>query len=302
MTNALTTAYAGSADSTPENIAAMLDVFLPDNLGMVYIPARVPRFQAGLKKVLSWLQGEVGEAGTIPADDLIEAMLQRNDPAVIKADEARTGPDDLVLVMLFDPEREDDVTLAQRAIEAGIRVVDLAAAGDDLALDDAVITFQEEEDAAQEAAGEAPPFEGGHPIGEPLPTPGQQVQRAQDAGLAAAAAHQVPAAGPGVILNIQLNIAPEHVATLAAAIVQAMGISAVSTMEATEVQAGTGLATVTPIHGVAGEEAPPNTKAYYYDSAKGTYRPARGKTRENETKVHLTVAEIKEISDNQLLA
>lgn len=298
MTAALTTAYAGSGDTTPENIAAMLDVFLPGNLGMVYVPARVPRYQAGLKKALAWLEGEVGQAGTIPVPDLIEAMLQRNKDLAAEDKPA----DDLVLVMLFDPEKDEDLTLARAAIEAGIRVVDLCAAGDDLALDDAVITFQDEEDAAQEAAGDALPFDGGHPVGEPLPTPGQQVQAAQDAGVAAAGTRPVPAGTPGIVLNIQLNIAPEHVATLAQAIVQAMGISAITTMAATEVTAGAGMASVTPIHGVAGDDAPAGTKAYYYDSAKGTYRPARGKTRDNETKVHLTTAEIKEISDSQLLA
>lgn len=298
MTAALTTAYAGSGETTAENVAAMLDVFLPEKLGMVYVPPKLFRYQSGLKKAVAWLEEQVSKDGTIPVPDPIEAMLKRNE------DLAADGKpiDDLVLVMLFDPEKDEDIALAQRAIEAGIRVVDLCAAGDDLALDDAVITFQDEEAAAQEAAGEEPPFDGGHPVGEPLPTPGQQVQAAHDAGVAAAAAHQVPAAGPGVILNIQLNIAPEHVATLAAAIVQAMGISAVSTMQATEVTAGTGIASVTPIHGVAGDEAPAGTKAYYYDTAKGTYRPARGKARDNETKVYLNTAEIKEISDQKLLA
>src|SRR6185437_4955763 len=113
---------------------------------MVYIPARVPRFQAGLKKVVAWLESEVGKDGTIPVPDLIEALLQRNREL---SDEGK-DVDDLVLVMLFDGEKDEDVELAKAAHEAGIRVVDLCAAGDDLLLDDADITFEEEAPAEPE--------------------------------------------------------------------------------------------------------------------------------------------------------
>lgn len=294
-----TTAYAGSSKLDKELAAHNLDQLLPDNLGMVYIPeGEIPRRKfPGLTGVVEWLTKEVGTEGTIPVPDLIEALLSRKE----YEEDGKTKHDDIVLVMLFDPETEEDVELARAAHEAGIKVVDLCSAGDDVLLDDAVVTFEEE--PADETA-EEPPFEGGHPIGATPLTPGEQVQVAHDAGVAAAAIRQ-SAANPGVVLNIQLNIAPEHVANLAQAIVLAMGQQATVTMAAAEeVRPGQTdtPSNVTPIRGTATGEQPAGTKPYYFNSEEGTYRPSRGMARKSETKVFLTPEEVQQVKDSKLLA
>jgi len=314
---ALTTAYAGHGDTTAENIKAVLDVFLPDNLGMVYIPARVPRFQAGLKKVVSWLESEVGKDGTIPVPDLIEALLQRNREL---SDEGK-DVDDLVLVMLFDGEKEEDVALAQAAHEAGIRVVDLCAAGDDLLLDDADITFEEEpapepapaepqaEEPVAEPAEEEPPWE--KPAG-PAEAVAKAVRAAEAAKEAAAAGHPVVKSAlttTGLTVQITLNVPVDGLETIAAIlaphIVAAMGAGAQATIaEAEAVADEAGPATVSHIKEAPadGGEPPEGTKPYYYNRESGMYRPARGMARKTEDKVFLDAREIAAIKESKLLA
>lgn len=305
----LTTAYAGHGNTTEANVKAMLDQFLPPALGLVFIPERVPRMQAGLKTTITWLEGEVGKNGTIPVPDLVEALLNRNDPKVIEEDKDREGPDDLALVMLFDGENEEDVALAKRAFEAGIRVVDLAAAGDDLLLDDADITFEEV------PAEEEPPFEPDEPraptLDETLAKADEHpvttaISNATEAAMAAVAQHQAPLPG-SVTIDIRVTLPPEGVRDIAAifapAIVAAMGAQAQATVKAVAAPADEpGGATVSHIKGGAAGEQPAGTKPYYYDSEKGTYRPARGMARKSEQKVFLTDADQAQIKTDGLLA
>jgi len=126
----LTTAYAGHADITAENAGALLDQFLPkdppdgDGLGLVFIPERIPRLMKGLKTTVEWLEGEVGKDGTIPTQDLVASLLSRRE----FEDDGETQHNDLMLFLLFDPENEDDVALANAAHDAGIPIRNLAAA------------------------------------------------------------------------------------------------------------------------------------------------------------------------------
>ena len=122
----LSTAYAGSADISPENADALLNQILPDGpLGMVYIPEAIQkRAQPGLVKVVHWLQHDengVGVEGTIPVGNLVEALLERNEK--LAADDQE--PDELVLALLYDPASGLDVSLAKEAHAAGIRVINL---------------------------------------------------------------------------------------------------------------------------------------------------------------------------------
>lgn len=317
-TTLFTTAYAGHADVTPENVAAILDQTLPQALGMVYIPTlpkRVPSGhppQKGLRAAIDWLTKEVGESGTIPVDDVIQALLDRNSPEAIEADKARgedepgyrDGPDELVLVIAYDPESEADAELALAAHQQGIRVVNLAAAGDDIVFEDETVAEAEE----------LPPFEGGTPIEE---TPGvkEQIEAAKAAGLDAAKAVREASEAAGLLpprtahtesgfaVQVTINIPPEALQVLAQIlgpqIVAAMGAQAQAAVASAP---GENLATVT--HLPVGGEAKPGagTVAYYYDGDKGTYRPARGKARESEQKVSLTPEEVAEIREKKLLA
>jgi hypothetical protein len=301
LTAPLTTAYAGHGDSTEENIKGVLDQFLPPALGLVLIPERVPRLQAGLKKAIAWLEGEVGKAGTIPVPDLVAALLQRNDPEVIKADENRTGPDDLALVLLYDPANEDDVALAKAAIEAGIKVVDLCSAGDDVLLADAEVKFEEEVPLPDEPAEEEPPFVPDPPKGEAAAAEHpvtSAIRNATEAAHAAVANHALPG------VSVTVTLSPDAINEIARAIVAAMGHQAAAVINPiAEAAAPAEGGTVSHMRGVAADgEQPKDTKAYYYDGEKGTYRPARGMARKNEEKVFLTEADVEQIKAGGLLA
>lgn len=309
-TNRLTTAYAGHGDITEENAAAILDQLLPQNLGLVLIPnlpKRVPSgapAQPGLRKAIKWLESQVGETGTIPVDDLIGALLARAE----YEEDGETFHDDLALVMVFDPESEADVELANAAHDAGIRVVNLAAAGDDLVFED---DLPEAQQAAEQAAKEVPPFEGGTPSAEPeataagAPSPAEAVAKAVGAGVAAAAQHAAQSPAPGVAIQFTIDFDPATVRALAQAIVAAMGAQAQQAVAAAEPPG----ATVTHIGtkgGVATDQdpagQPPNTVVYYYNKESGLYRPARGKARAEEQRVFLSPEEVAKVKGSKLLA
>lgn len=306
----LSTGYAGTADIDPANIDALLGQILPDGpLGMVFIPEGtiVKRNHPGLVKVVDWLQNSpngVGVEGTIPVKNLVEALLERNAKLAADGEEE----DELVLVLLYNPASGVDVNLAKDAHEHGIRVINLAAAGDDLTFDDPATETEPEPPA------EDPPFEPDPPKEE---TPvGRQVRKATDAGKAAGAKHAVtpapeptpapvaPVVTPGVAIQFTINMDPAAVNELAAAIVAAMGVQAQAVVEAPAESYE--MASVTPI-GTAGNNAadpagqPDGTAVYYYNAEKATYRPARGTKRKGEERVFLTPGDIAEAKQKGMI-
>jgi hypothetical protein len=307
----LTTAYTGSADIDPDNIDALLNQLLPDGpLGMVFIPEGtiVKRNQPGLVKVVDWLQNSengVGVEGTIPVKNLVAALLERNSPEAMQKDE-RDEPDELVLAILYNPASGLDVNLAKQAHDAGIRVVDLSAAGDDLIFDEPEVPVAGEE--------ENPPWEGDKPPADaeasvsPAETPAQRVSKAQEAGTTAAAkrrtrapeptaepvVHTPEPEGPPLQLIINVPIDQPMIDSLARAIVAAMGNQAQAVVTAAPAAP---LASVTPIGTTGGNKADPagqpeGTAVYYYNENEGKYRPARGTKRRGEERVYLTPDDI----------
>lgn len=305
----LTTAYAGSADLKDENVDALLNQLLPDGpLGMVYIPETiVKRNQPGLYKVINWLQHNengVGVEGTIPVGNLVAALVERNEQ--LKND--GEDQDELVLVIAFDPASGLDNGLVKDAHAAGIRVIDLAQAGDDIVPEDEAPA---EEPAADEPVQDEPPFDVDEPEAAPEPeqpkeSPAERVAKAADAGVKAAARHDVPSQLPvapapvaptGLVFEVKVTVAPEHLATFAQAIVEAMGAQAHASVEA-----AAPLATVTdlPVGDKGTNKSDPagqpeGTVVYYYDSQEDLYRRARGTKRKTEERVYLTEAEIEQI-------
>ena len=311
MPNRFTTAYAGSGTITPENAKFHLDQFLPEDpepgvsaLGLVIVPEHVARKQAGLKHVIAWLDGELGKDAVLRASKLVEALLDRRE----YEENGETYTDDLVLVMLYDPDVEEDVALAQQAHDAGIRVVNLCAAADDLLLEDTGLFPAEESVADQavaaavdEAAEETPPWDE-NPAA-------RAIRKATEAGVAAAEAArasaptvEVASASQGV--SVTLTLSQEAVSALADAILLAMDRQA----SEADVRLGTTGSAAEKLPAdhygqpAEGDPAPAGTRPYYYSSESGLYRPARGKARDKERKVYLAEAEVREITQAKLLA
>lgn len=299
MANRLTTAYAGHADITRENAAALLDQFLPQDppegvgLGLVLIPERVPRLQKGLKTVIAFLEGEVGADGTIPVDDLIAEMLKRTEYE--DKDTGEALHDDLELFLLFDPENEDDVALANAANDAGIPVRNLAAAGD-------YLVFEEEPPASEQ-----PPWEPDVATTDPArPDPALLAieQAAADARSAALARAMTPGT-PTLTIHIPLD--QGLVDAIARAIVAQManlGATQVAAQSDGQPLKGLDLPLKRedkPAEPVGRTEQVEGSAAFYYNGEKGTYRKARGMSRPGETKVYLTEAEQDEARKAKML-
>jgi hypothetical protein len=291
----LTTAYAGNGAVTAANVQAGLDVFLPNDLGLVIIPEKAGRrpLPAGLRNVVAWLEKEVGTEGTIPVPDVVTALLDRAE----YDEDGDTHHDDLALVMAYDPDNDDDVKLARRAFDAGIRVVDLCQAADDILLADAPVIF----DAP--VTDDTPPWEEPAPAPDPVDVAGQ-IADAAAAGVAAAEALREPApdvvvASPGQGVTVALTLSQDAISALASAIAASLGLPVAAPQdEAPE----PGPATVHQLHPETPGTQPEGTRAYYYNERNCTYRPARGKARDGEEKVFLTDQGVEEIRKRKLLA
>lgn len=128
-------AFYGSGTVNDETAVDLIANWLPKSLGAVYRPTRVPRRNATLNGLITWLESEpdddkgplgdtLGKDGTVGVDNLIDALLAR-----------RGHGDDIVIVAAWpDEPSEEDLALVQRAKDEGILVKNLAAALDDLEL------------------------------------------------------------------------------------------------------------------------------------------------------------------------
>ncbi len=298
MPNRLTTAYAGSGNITADNAKLHLDQFLPDALGLVFIPDHVARKQSGLKHVIAWLEGELGSDATIPSDDLVQALLDRAE----YDEDGETFHDDLALVMLFDRNNEDDVELAQRAHEAGIRVVDLCAAHDDLLPD--LFAEEPEETAPTEAV--AKPVEEETPPWDENPA-ARAIRKATEAGVAAAELAQEAPAAPVLTtkaagVSVKLTLSLEDVRVLARALLDEMNVlsAAEAVSVAPEPVLENGSAVGQPEQPDPGPG--PDRKHFYYSTVTDKYRPARGRKRPDEQDAYLTAIKIREVTAIGMMA
>lgn len=299
----LTTAYAGSADIDEANVDALMNQLLPDGpLGYIYIPDKVQkRVQPGLFKVVDWLQHNengVGVEGTIPVPNLVQALLERNEKLAANDKEL----DELVLVMVYDPASDLDTGLAKEAHDAGIRVVNFSAAGDDLTFEPEAAAEPEVPAAEDQPPWEATPAEAAEkPAAVPAtPSPAETVQEATAAGVAAAEATATPtvtrAATEGYTLTLVLPL--DAIDAIAEAIVRHQ--SAVLQVPEAEVSN-------VVEHPTAGRQAEPAapgepTTAYYYHDKNATYRPARGRKRDGEEKVELTSEGVRLLKQKGMIA
>ena len=331
MTGRMTTAYAGSGDITPENVAATLNALLPDKLGKLFIPAGVirPRTNPGLKKVIKWLEEDemgVGPDALFPEDNLVKAMVARNEELASKGEE----PDELVLVMVPDPASGLDNSLIKEAHEAGIRVVDLTQAGDDI--------VPGEPEPEEPAAEEEPPFETDETPAEAAPSPAEVIEAAKEKAVAAAVAAQEAKAreagreaglaaaenvrereAKNLVFSLSISVPPESVLTFARVLADAMAAQQtaqkftmgpegdiVPAVSVTAPPARAGSLNVTPITSAPSlpkdkDPQPEGTVVYYYNESEAKYRPARGRKRDNEERVFLTPEEVAQAKEKGML-
>lgn len=125
------TAYAffGSGEAEKDNFIPLLDDELPQDfpdgtpgIRRLIRPAEIPRQHAGLRAVTDWLADQFGKRAVTPVDDVLNSLLAE-----------REKDADVILVTVWpDEPTDDDLAIARRARDEGIRVKNLSAALDDL--------------------------------------------------------------------------------------------------------------------------------------------------------------------------
>lgn len=296
--NAASYAFAGTGEVDEGNASALLDDFLPQVLGAVYRPTRVPRSNKSLSAVINWLESpDVLDAkGTVPSDDLIADLLARRE----------TG-DDVALVVIWPAEpSEDELTLAKAAFENGIPVKNLAAALDDLLQDE---VFPPPPPAESEP--EAPAAESLAPTGDiqediaraitgfdgvatqlaqnftqSLELLVRRVVRDELAKATAAAEPAAPAKAPAAKSRGRGRAAAKAPARTAAA---------------DEIDNGGGPATPKFEDGGQSGSDGAEERVAYYVNQDGKYRRAKTRPRNGETRVELSLTEIDKLVQDGMI-
>lgn len=151
-------AIAGSGEAADETLAALLDSQLPQKLGAVFRPHRMPRHLRALHSARAWLESEdvLGENGTVSSEDLIASLLVRRNG---DGTEDNPGGDTIELYILWpeDPT-EDELALVKAAFDNDIRVRNLSAMLQDLDPDEIFPPEPEPAPTPAEAAVEKAPL------------------------------------------------------------------------------------------------------------------------------------------------
>jgi hypothetical protein len=118
------TTYAlwGTGDITAENAKALLEEYIPDNVGTVFRPDRITRDHKGLRTALDWFESPdfLGDGGALPSTDLIQSLVDERDG---------TFHDEVFLLTLWPNEpSHEDFDFIESVQQSGITVIALSHA------------------------------------------------------------------------------------------------------------------------------------------------------------------------------
>lgn len=259
-------AIAGNGEVDEGNAAALLDDYLPQKIGAVYRPERIPRSNAPLSAVVDFLESPdiLGPKGTVPSADLVADLLKR------RSDE---GDARVELIYLWPAEpTEEDKALVIAARDAGIRVVSITDAIDDL-------LWEPEKPAAEEPAAE--PVAEQAAVAETTEKVMQHIDGDFGATISALLADFIRQ-----IVREELNAA-------------ATASGDKPPFEGPYKPAGT-LFQAAPAAPAADTDDGTEKFAFYVNS-DGRYRKAKTRPRKDETRVNLTQAEIDDLGQRGLI-
>jgi hypothetical protein len=295
--NAASYAFAGTGEVDEGNAAALLDDFLPQTLGAVYRPTRVPRSNKPLSGVINWLESDdiLGPKGTVPSDNLIADLLSR-----------RNEGDEIALVVIWPAEPgEDELALAKEAFENDIPVRNLAAALDDL-LKDAVFPPPPPAEPEPETPAEASIA----PTGDIQ----EDIARALTAfdGVATQLAQNLTETLDLLVRRIVRDELAKVTAAAAAPPAPATtekpapakrsrSRAPARTAAAAEIDNGSGPATPKFQDGGQSGSEGADEKVAYYVNQDGKYRRAKTRPRNGETRVELSLTEIDKLVQDGMI-
>jgi hypothetical protein len=139
----MTYALWGAGYLDAKNAKALLEEYIPDNVGTVYRPERITRDQAGLRTALAWFESPefLGEGGAVPTTDPIQSLLDDRD---------YNGDEVYLLALCPANPTHEDVNFLERAQNEGITVFDLSRALDEVDL--SLPAYQRPEPTKEEKA------------------------------------------------------------------------------------------------------------------------------------------------------
>lgn len=262
-------AFYGSGEVDLENATTLLDEYLPQSIGAALRPARIPRNNKPLSSLVDWLESPdiLGENGTIPAADLVAELVKRRDVEHHSRVE---------LLVLWPAEpTEQDKALVTEARAAGIKVVSIGDALDDLLWEPEVEEVAEPEDEAVEEVAET-------------------VASAEDVeSLVNAMGKFFGQALEPVLRAIARDELRRHLATTtastAAPVADKASVEAVAAKLSGEKPKADAGPPFDPPFKSAGDAEPARTA--YWMSEDGNYRKKTGRRRKGETEALLTLSE-----------
>lgn len=284
-----TYALWGMGELTPENASALLEEYIPDNVGTVYRPERITRDQKGLRNALDWFESPdfLGPNGTLVSTDLI---------ASLESDRDVHGDEVYLLALWPEVPGHEDFNFVESVQQHGITVLDLSRAMDelDLSLYSRPEPTKEEKAVARAEAAAAKKATAKRPVKklsdvtpeqEPLP-----VTTVDESGHVQTRYESLDAVSRVIKDEIELwRRVEETKAAFDQALKEYMETVTVSMIPVRE--------------GVeAREERPPfegpfvgeDTQPYYWSKSSDTYRPAIGKPKRGEIVVNLSLEEATE--------
>lgn len=282
---------AGSGEASDETLAALLDDQLPQKLGAVYRPNRMPRHLRALHSARAWLESPdvLGENGTVGTDDLIASLLVRREG---DGTEENPGGDTVELYILWPEEpSEDELALVKAAFDNDIRVRNLSAMLQDLDPDEIF-----------------PP----EPEPEPTPAEAAADEAAEKLGLEDKVARPAAERTPNLAL---LDAMATYVTTLVYDILRNEGLLGNAKAEAIAEKVTATVKAETPPFDppyleplgkdgkpLGSPEKAPGKIKYFYDPTKDSYRVAKFRPKTGEETVYLSEEEVGQVVRAGLVA
>lgn len=298
----MTYALWGRGDLSEESAKALLEEYIPDNVGTVYRPDVVDRNHQGLRTALAWFESDefLGDGGAVPTIDIVESLL---------ADRNNNG-DEVALLALWPAEpSHEDFDFIESVQASGITVFDLSRALDELDLSlysRPAPTAEEKAEAKAAAAAEK------KPRGRPRKL--SDVAKEEDEGVTT-----FPTSGPlttnsesEIVVNpekVQITATPDpkelrEMVRVTTGDQLLAAIDAYVESKVVEILARHNLEQAAKAEDATKDDRPPfdgpyvgeDTKPYYRNLTTGATRPATGaKPRKGEVVVNLTEAEIADL-------